>query len=447
MPSKRETVPYHWQIGHIAHLINCLVQHPYVLDASDTGTGKTFTSLFVCKELEIKPFVIAPKIVISAWKEAARLIGVELLGVVNIDKLKGKNHDALHKLTPGGTKKHPIANWKWNLPPGTLIIWDEVHNAGGADTQNGRALYALKAARLPCLAMSATVADDPMRLKALGYLLGLHEYSNYRNWCVKHGCVRNPFAGGFALMFSKSAFVTEKSMSRIHKQIFPEMGGRLRIDDIEDFPECSTMAEAYDLPDRKKVEKLYEELEESLIDADDDDPAIVKLLRARQAVELYKTPVFVELALDALEEGKSVAIFVSFKASLRAIEEQLNKKGTLTVTIEGGQSQQHRDNSIESFQNNSVHVVLIMIQAGGLGLSLHDLNGRPRESLISPPYAAKELKQALGRIHRAGSKSKAIQKIVFVAGTVEEQACQAVRRKLNNLSLLNDGDLGTGAGF
>jgi len=69
------------------------------------------------------------------------------------------------------------------------------------------------------------------------------------------------------------------------------------------------------------------------------------------------------------------------------------------------------------------------------------------ESLISPPQSAKDLKQVLGRIHRAGSKSKAIQKIIYVAGTVEEKTCKSVRKKLNNLSELIDGDLSSGAGF
>ena len=52
-----------------------------------------------------------------------------------------------------------------------------------------------------------------------------------------------------------------------------------------------------------------------------------------------------------------------------------------------------------------------------------------------------QIKQALGRVHRANAKTKSIQRIVFAAGTVEEQACEAVRAKLANMALLNDGDL------
>jgi len=51
------------------------------------------------------------------------------------------------------------------------------------------------------------------------------------------------------------------------------------------------------------------------------------------------------------------------------------------------------------------------------------------------------MRQSMGRIWRDGSKSKSIQKIVFVSGTIEENVCNTVNQKLTNLDLLNDGDL------
>lgn len=439
--------PYNWQVPAIEATIEGLSKYPYYLRADDTGTGKTFISLFACKALGVVPFVVAPRIVLTAWREAAEMIGVNLLDVVNIEKLKGKNHGALQRLPDAGTKKNPISNWRWNLPPGTLTIFDEAHVCGGDDTQNARVLAALKPARLPSILMSATIADSPMRLKSTGYLLGLHSYSDYRNWCRRHGCVLNPFARGYQLMFSQSQLVTEIALKKIHAEIFPARGGRLRTEDLEDFPENMIIADAYDLPNHKEVQAIYDELEEKLANADGDELPIVQLLRARQKVELFKSVLFTQLTADALEEGKSVAVFVSFTETMNAIEDQLKKLGIQTLRIEGGQNQFVRDQIINAFQHNNTHVVLCMIQAGGLGVSLHDLYGRPRISLISPPQSSKDLKQVLGRIHRAGSKSKAIQKLIYVAGTVEEGTCNSVRKKLTNLGTLVDGDLSTGAGF
>jgi hypothetical protein len=61
--------------------------------------------------------------------------------------------------------------------------------------------------------------------------------------------------------------------------------------------------------------------------------------------------------------------------------------------------------------------------------------------LISPSYSAVNMRQATGRVWRDSAKSKSIQKIVFVSGTVEEKVCNSVNQKLANLDLLNDGDM------
>ena len=51
------------------------------------------------------------------------------------------------------------------------------------------------------------------------------------------------------------------------------------------------------------------------------------------------------------------------------------------------------------------------------------------------------MRQCTGRVWRESSKSKSIQKIIFAANTVEERVCESVNKKLDNLDLLNDGDL------
>jgi hypothetical protein len=74
-------------------------------------------------------------------------------------------------------------------------------------------------------------------------------------------------------------------------------------------------------------------------------------------------------------------------------------------------------------------------------LGLQDLDGNyPRLALISPNYSAMQMRQVTGRVWRDGGKSKSIQKIVFVEGTVETQVCEIVKTKLDNLDLLNDGN-------
>jgi superfamily II DNA or RNA helicase len=107
-----------------------------------------------------------------------------------------------------------------------------------------------------------------------------------------------------------------------------------------------------------------------------------------------------------------------------------------------------RDKNVELFQNDNERVIIVNVQSGGAGLNLHDLNGKfPRMSIISPTYSPVYMRQALGRVWRDDAKTKCIQRIVCVANTVEEDVCRNVQQKLDNLDLLNDGDLQYGKNY
>jgi SNF2 family DNA or RNA helicase len=61
-------------------------------------------------------------------------------------------------------------------------------------------------------------------------------------------------------------------------------------------------------------------------------------------------------------------------------------------------------------------------------------------SLINPSFSAVHVKQAMGRIHRAGG-TKSVQRFILAAGTLEERVYRKVQAKIGNIGLLNDGDL------
>jgi superfamily II DNA or RNA helicase len=162
------------------------------------------------------------------------------------------------------------------------------------------------------------------------------------------------------------------------------------------------------------------------------------MLRARQKTELVKVPLFIDMIEEGLEQGMSVVLFVNFTETINAISSRFNIK----CIFDGKVPDKVRQQSVDDFQLDKERVILVNIQSGGAGLSLHDINGKyPRLALISPTWSAVYMRQATGRVWRENAKSKSIQKIVFVAGTVEEDVCKSVQSKLNNLDILNDGDL------
>jgi SNF2 family DNA or RNA helicase len=330
----------------------------------------------------------------------------------------------------------------WTLhPERVLLIFDEDHRCKGAKSENAKMMIAAKSRGLITLSLGATSCNSPIEMRALGYLLEMHDDRGWWNWCLKNGCKRGTF-GGLTFTGNKSA------LKRIHDHIYKEgRGSRLKITDLPpgSFPDGVVIPEGYDVGSTNEIEKIYHDLwvklEEIEHKKSDNDNPLTLQLRARQEVELLKVPVLEELARDALEADNSVVIFVNFRETLEALLRRLSGTHEISV-IEGSQSGVARDLEVKRFQRDESRICLVTTQAGGTGLSLHDVNGKhPRVSLISPSFSAIDLKQALGRIHRAGAQSPAVQKIIFAEGTVEMRVCRLVRKKLNNIDLINDDEM------
>jgi superfamily II DNA or RNA helicase len=413
--------PYQQQAAE--HLAGILSRDKtcYGLDASDTGTGKTYTALAACRMAGFRPLVVCPKGVIPSWHRVAEFLGVDPVDVLNYEKIIRGNTQWL---------KSAKRQFAWQVPMDVAIIMDEAHRCGGYDTLNSKMCAQTKAYRIPTLLLSATLADSPLKMKAAGYLFGLHNYRDSMRWMLNNGCYRNTWGG----LSPGTGAQVKDVMRRLNAHLFPDYGVRVRIVDLPDFPETQITAELYQVAKPREIDKIYEEMSARLMDAAGNK--LVVQLRARQQVEYLKVPVFRELALDFMDEGMSVVVFVSFRETLT----QLRHHFPDASIIHGEQTD--RQQNIDRFQADETRIILCTISAGGTGLSLHDLRGHhPRVALISPTFNAVELKQALGRVHRAGALSKSLQRLVFAADTVEEQIAAAVSRKLGNLSLLNDGDL------
>lgn len=444
---------YPYQIPEKDRMVAAVQCHNCALNAGDTGTGKTPETCAACKELGLRPAVVCPKNLIPVWKKACREWGLpEPLFVLNYEAIRSGRIEFLKWVAQGRTK---IA--QWHLPPGTVLIFDEAHRCAGQDSLNSKMLAAVRRYGIPTICLSATAAESPLKLRALGFVLRLHDGGeSFWRFCASHGCVKNfwggvEFPAGAARPGSRRAMQVERArlgLGRLHHRIFrgvdrPAMGTRVRVADLgEAFPPTLVTAEAYDFG--PEVAKAYAEtmrVSYRSLGANSAN-ALVEMLRMRQAAEVVKAAGLVEMAADAVEEGMSVVIFVNFTATLEALREAIPD----LPVIQGETPMAERTEILRRFGADEVRIVAANLATAGEGMDgLQDLRGEfPRLTLISPGFNAVQLKQALGRVHRANARSKSIQRIVFAAGTVEERACEAVRAKVANMALLNDGDLAEG---
>jgi len=427
-------LPY--QIPSVQALVRSLRSHAAGLDASDTGVGKTYVALAAARELTLTPTVICPKAVIPSWQRAAAHLGIDI-EAINYERVRNGNtiYGQWASERVGGKT---VERFIWGSET-EMLIFDEAHRCKGTNTANAGLLIAAALQDIPTIAASATAATNPMEMRALGFLLGLHGLRDFWTWAEAHGCYKNQWDGWeFGGL--------DEDIQTIHRGIFPHKGTRIRIADLGDqFPRTQIAVELVPVASPDKINKSYSDVREA-IDAVRQKAAgdssnaehLTAQLRARQVSELQKIPSLVELAKDALAEKRSVFIGVNFNDSLDTLKESFGNE--IVAIIRGDQTDEDRERNIAAFQADKARIIIANLKAGGVGVSLHDLHGRyPRTALICPGWSATDLKQSLGRVWRSGGKSTSIQRILYAAGTVEETVAQRIEEKLRNLSLLNDG--------
>jgi superfamily II DNA or RNA helicase len=426
---------FEYQLTSVQYAMRSMSKYNRALLGHGTGMGKTAIALAVARERGRRVAVICPKPITTDWHRLAKYLGVETYEVCGWEWVK--------------TGKSKIGRWtddkkkqfQFMLPPDTDLVFDEVHRAKAqGNTQNAFILRDAVVQNVPTIALSATIADDPTKMWALGQFLGLHQGGkDYFRFLNGNGCVNTQFGMQFR--------GGNKILKNIHGRIFPDRGNRLKPSDVGSaFPETLIQARAFDMDTARDIAKEYDDLlirvEEIKMQenaASSMGAVLAEMTRARQKIELFKAPAVCAMVKDLIEEGNSVFIAVNFTETLKFMETELKT----TCTIRGGQNDITRRGNIDSFQNDKSRVIIGIIQACREGLNLQDLNGNfPRVALIMPTYSVFDLKQVLGRVHRAGGKSKSIQYLIYAAGVdIEESVCSSLDAKLKRMDTLMDGEV------
>lgn len=426
---------FEYQLTSVQLALRSMSKYNRALLGHGTGMGKTAIALAVARERGRKVAVICPKPITTDWHRLAKYLGVETYEVCGWEWVK--------------TGKSKIGRWtddkkkefQFMLPPDTDLVFDEVHRAKAqGNTQNAFLLRDAVVQNIPTIALSATIADDPTKMWALGQFLGLHQGGrDFFRFLNANGCYNTQFGMQFK--------GNNKVLKNLHGRIFPDRGNRLKPSDVGSaFPETLIQARAFDMDTAREIAKEYDDLlmrveqikmQENV--ASSMGAVLAEMTRARQKIELFKAPAVCAMVKDLIEEGNSVFIAVNFTETLKFMEEELKT----TCSIRGGQSDIVRRGNIDSFQNDKSRVIIGIIQACREGLNLHDLNGKySRVALIMPTYSVFDLKQVLGRVHRAGGKSKSIQYLIYAAGVdIEESVCSSLDAKLKRMDTLMDGEV------
>lgn len=457
------------QIPHANNILNSLYLNGVAADLSETGCGKTYVAAWVAKTMKVPVTVICPKGVIPAWQRVLESVGIRT-NTVNKGKAEKcdvpcPHHIVNYEQLVRGTRCNHLVEYDrnkytsgniWRTDDGinvkiaknALIILDEAHKCKSENSITSSLMIKFKKAGYKILLMSATAATLPTEMRAFGFAVNLHTGTGYRDWLNEKVDISQ---SQFGPVVDMKSFKTQEGMKKIHNELFnlQNVASRLtRMQMKAMFPDNRVFAECFDMGDNtSKIRSVYDQMENEIARLDEQSQnyrahVFAEMVKARRLAEVLKVPTMVETIEEMYREGMSPVVFVNFDQTIEALKKRLAHYGDEVGLIVGGQSVKTRQRNIDGFQCDSKRIMLVNLAAGNAGIGLHDLNGKyPRVSIISPSYSAINLVQALGRIHRAEGKTPCIQKIMFAADTIEERCCERVQRKLDNLDLLNDGDL------
>lgn len=438
------------QIPHAKKLLDSLYLNGIACDLSEGGCGKTYSAAWIAKQFNVPLVVICPKSVKTTWKRVLESFGVKATVLVSYEKLvRGSTPHLTYRKESKDNNGRELARYQLidtHFPVGCLVILDEAHKCKSPISLSSGLLVDAKRKGYKLLLLSATIATNPLEMKAMGYATNLHNLYQWKNWCLDHGAEEVGRWG--ALTFNTDDKNAQEKLKECHHNLFniQHISSRLTSEIMGDiFPDNHINPEAYDLGTNSvKIQSVYDNLQDEISKLEErsenySSHIFALIMAARVKVEMLKMPFFIECIDEIVKEGSSAVVFVNFNSSLEFLKSNLNHKCSIVV---GGQNEKQRELEISNFQSNKHRVSLNNIKTGGNSISYHDLNGEyPRQSLISPTWSAIDLLQSFYRIHRANGKSPCYQRIIYADSTIENRICNRLRAKINNLSCLNDGDL------
>jgi Mimiviridae putative ATP-dependent RNA helicase len=484
--SLNELLRSHQQTS-VSRLCDILRSHTSAVDASDTGTGKTFIGCAVATILQLPTLVVVPKIAVSGWCNTAEIFG-EKFSVIGYEKLRTGNtlfgsweNQAQLNNTPKITffcevcqrkfsewancdpcpynargihcfdvRKTPRRYGNFSFHPGVkLIIFDEAHRLGGLDSLNADMLFAAKRQGIKHLMLSATLAQSPLGFNAIGYSLDLHngphddivhQKPSFYRWASRYGVRRDSAFHG--LKWFAGSDRQRLVMQEIRESI-ANRSVRVTCDEIPGFPDQEITAELYDI--ESNIDKIYAEMESAIralgekrISDKDPDHPLTKILRAQQQIEICKVPLALELGEDSIAKGFSVCFFCNFRQTVECLSQRFG-----VPFIDGTVTGVERERILAAYQSNELTGLVLNSAVGGVSINLQDLDGNhPRMGYVFPPWSATVFKQLCGRFRREGGKSKSHFRVLLAAGSeVERKIHRALQAKLDNLDALNDADL------
>jgi SNF2 family DNA or RNA helicase/uncharacterized Zn finger protein len=237
------------------------------------------------------------------------------------------------------------------------------------------------------------------------------------------------------------------SPEKVSKMIKPFLLRRVKKDVLKELPDKIETLQVSELTKQQKelylayLERIKAETQESL-EGEGFQKSRMKILagltRLRQLCchpslflddyngDSGKLEQLMEIALNAIENGRRILIFSQFASMLRIIRESLQKEGISFFYLDGQTPSKERVQLVDRFNQGESDIFLISLKAGNTGLNL---TGADTVILYDLWWNPAVEEQAAGRAHRMGQKNVVQVIRLITKGTIEEKIYELQQTK------------------
>jgi SNF2 family DNA or RNA helicase len=193
--------------------------------------------------------------------------------------------------------------------------------------------------------------------------------------------------------------------------------------------------------DQAKLDGLVErrhgqDIDQNEIDAAFGSPSSKALSTYRRLIGTAKAPLVAEWVIDRIEGGGgSTLIFGHHRGALEAIKAALDTAKIPCGLLYGGTSAARRDQLVQDFQVGALKVLVLQLEAAGLGLNLQAASHVVFAEL---PWTASAYQQAIARTHRAGQDQHVLVSIATVPNSLDEIMAGTIARKAKEAAAVLD---------
>jgi len=435
--------------------IKFLVSRKKCILADDMGLGKTLQSVMGTLAAESKKvLIICPSSTKINWEREINMFGEYDTAIISGRKWKPAkytiiNYDILknfHTVKKRGEK--PIEELTHILDEkfDTLIV-DEAHYLKNHKSIRGSIVTDLvkkNAFENVWLLTGTPVANRPKDLYNLLKIIG-HPLSDNWQFYVKRYCDAKNFKKKMKNGKIKNIWVIDgnSNLNELSIRIKNKVLRRMK-EDVLDMPEKTIIPVFNELTSKEWVE--YDNLwEEYLIKRKEQKKRgkpqrdLVELILLRQFIALKSIPNTIELAENALEEGKKIIIFTTFTDELLELQEHF---GNQCVVHNGSMSDKDKQFSVDEFQNNPKKKVFIgNIMSAGVGITL-----TAADTVIfnSFDWVPGNNEQAEDRSYRIGQKNNVSVYYQLFEDTISTRMWYTLKHKKNVIDQIignNDDDM------